>query len=400
MNPERTLFSLVVIGMIATCFFYGDYWKKKQLPQLSGDGAETENHELARENERLREELAQARSLLSGAPYPIPEELITFVEKDLGLVFLKTPLAQLGTASDLRHASERNLELAYGKDGLGMMERTWELLGALPAGQNLQSLWVQSETTGARGIFDIEDSKIILAEDYRAGNPLDTGNLVRLLARQLLAQNFPKTSWAHEDEWNAWKATTQGAAINVQARFLRRKGTPKAINRQREDLLSQLPPAIQSLANFPYLEGHDYVQKHYLESRAALLGIFKETPRATYTIIRPDNPTPPRTPLPVRKEGQHGNRMGALGLRTLLDPLFGMDLANHFAREWRNDDYTYSDDQLIWYLKLSSPKIASDFLTEFQNSALPILKNNQLGREITIAAEGARITFTNRPHKK
>jgi len=192
MKPERTLFSLIAVGTLAGGFLYGDYWKKKRSTQGDSGVLQSENSRLATENDRLTDELAQLRSLLSGTPLPIPEELIAFVEKDLGMVFLKTPVAKLGTPSDFRDVAERNLRLLHGEDGIGTMERTWELLGLLPAGQNLESQWMVVETVGARGIFDIGSNEIFLAGDYQAGDIQDTGVLVGMLTRQLLLQNFPK----------------------------------------------------------------------------------------------------------------------------------------------------------------------------------------------------------------
>ncbi len=395
MNPERTLFSLVAIGLTSAGYLYGDYWKKKGVPK---ERAEPQNQaELVRENDGLRDEIAQLRSLLSGTPLPIPEDLISFVEKDLGLAFKKPPTAELASPADFRDTVEQNLNLVYGQDGLGTMERTWELLGLLPAGQNLLSQWIVIETVGARGIFDLTTGKILLAEDYQAGSIQETGVLVRLLVRQLLAQNSPKTSWSSEDEWNAWLGTTRGAAINVEARYLRRRGEPASIDRAREDILSVLPSAVQGLANFPYLEGHDFVESHYLKSRSALLQILQNPAQATLTIIRPDHPAPPQRPVSIAQNGQSTNRIGALGLRLLLDPILGMDRASRFAAEWRSDEYLYDQDRLRWHLKLGSTELTEELHSLFEKEALPILRKTQPERTIEISYEGSRFTFINSP---
>ena len=95
MSPERVFQILTILGLAAGGWLYGDYWKKSSLPLLDNDSAATlraENSELLQRVDALEDELAQVRSMLSNGPFPVPDEIISWVEKDYDMVFLKPPM--------------------------------------------------------------------------------------------------------------------------------------------------------------------------------------------------------------------------------------------------------------------------------------------------------------------
>jgi len=156
---------------------------------------------------------------------------------------------------------------------------------------------------------------------------------------------------------------------------------------------------VHGLANFPYLEGHDFIQANYLKSRKALLEAFKTPPQSSLTIIRPDQPSPPTSPIPMSGQADAQDRIGALGLRLFLDPLLGMDLSSGFASQWKNDEYFYRNDELTWHLKMDSSETAEALFEKLAKIILPKLKRDQPDREIVFQLKKNRITFTNRPQK-
>ena len=98
MSAERVFQVLTILGLAGGGWLYGDYWKKSSLPPLDNDSAATlraENSELVQRVDTLKDELAQVRSMLSNGPFPVPDDIISWVEKDYDMVFLKAPQCSL-----------------------------------------------------------------------------------------------------------------------------------------------------------------------------------------------------------------------------------------------------------------------------------------------------------------
>ncbi len=409
MSPEKTLFTLTIAALSAAGFLYGDYWKKaggNLTGHLEAKKLRSQNTTLITKNDELQDEVAQLRSIISEAPYPIPEDLIQFTEKDLGLVFLRAPHAKLSTLEERQNAAQRNLNSVYKQDGLALQERAWELLGLLPAAQNLESQWITIHTVGSQGIFDLKSGHILLAKNYQITDTSQSGLLIRLLVRQLLHQNYPPKFGKTEDAWNAWNATFQGAAINTEARYLQRRAAdPKSTEdeklspseRTREDILQQLSPAIQGLANFPYLEGNQFILDRYIQSRNALREAFQNPPTQTLSLITSDKTPSTATEITFEDARGETNNIGALGLRLLLDLYLGMNSSSELSSTWRNDLFLLENDHLTWHLELNTQESAQKIFELFSRDALPTLKRVQENRNIEVKAEGTRFTFTNTP---
>ena len=155
MSPERVFQVLTVLGLAAGGWLYGDYWKKSNLPPLDNDSAATlraENSELVQRVDTLEEELAQVRSMLSKGPFPVPDDIISWVEKDYDMVFLKNPNVRLASPTKIRDAAHANLRLIYGEVDLENEGLAWELLGLLPPNQRLFTQLLFVNSTGVKGI--------------------------------------------------------------------------------------------------------------------------------------------------------------------------------------------------------------------------------------------------------
>ena len=412
MNPERVFQSLTAIGLIAGGWLYGNYWKKSG--SFEGGGEElaqlrAKNTELSLTIDELENDLAQVRSMLTKGPFPVPEDLISWVEKDYGMVFLKAPNVRLASPATIRDVAESNLRLIHGEGGLRMENIAWELIGLIPNDQRLVGMWMMLETTGVRGIFDLGKEQILLAETFDPESVPDSSVLARLLAQQLSFQNHPRKTWANRDEWQAWEATHKGAAASLQARYNRRQASNNEAEVQdpeeeREQLLMALPPSIQGFANFPFVDGNRHARHFYIDSREAWSAMFRNPPANTASIIDPESPHPATgdLTLPVTSENVLSeNCLGELGLRLWLEPYLGNETASKLASMWQNDRYRIMErDQkvsLIWLIEMSSETAAQDLAREVNFSMMEHFQETQPTRKIEIKAQGPTFILTNDP---
>ncbi|MGC6426264.1 MAG: hypothetical protein ACON5H_04635 [Akkermansiaceae bacterium] len=394
MSPERVFQLLTAGGLLAGGWFYGDYHQRsgpaasdsEELAELRA-----ENAELTVELDLLTDEIAQLRSLLKNNPYPVPEDLIDFVTTDNGLEFKTKPLAQLSSPAELRNAAERNIELVYGKEGIEQEQLAWELIGILPPDQKLRGQWVIIETVDTKGLFDLTTGKILLAENFDPISIPDSGMLVHLLTRQLLFQNHPASSWASSEAFRAWQGVHRGAAAAAQARYLRRRTAAEEVKwdaqpETREALLNTLSSTIQGLANFPYLEGHDYAKLAYQDTRDSYRNLFADPARTTARLLYPNASDTGILQSAVAPSGE----VGALVFRLLLEPYLGMQTANELTRKFRGDYYVLEDKSVYWTIRMESPEAA-----EQVRDALLMIETPTHQREATL--QGATVTLTVAP---
>ncbi len=368
MKAERVFQVLLCSGLLAGAWLYGQYWKRAAVPNAEDHSGDLRgvNAELTRELDELRDEVAQVRSLLAKGSLAIPDDLISFVEKDSGMVFLRAPLAKLASPDVLRNAAERNLNLLSGKGAIELEEEAWKTIGLIPSNTALRGQWIAIETIDTRGLFDLTSGEILLPEDFDPVSIPDSGSLVHQLARQLQLQNYPLPAiWESPDEARAWQAVHRGAASGVQGRYMLRRTATEDIELddaggyEREALLLQLSPAMQGFANFPYLEGHRFAKKAYGQSRDAYRAIFQNRPATSFEILHPDADHEELEAGPI-------SNIGALGLRLLLEPYVGNETADKIAAGWLSDRYEIEAARLNWRLVFAQPEIAQSFVEGLQ----------------------------------
>ena len=415
MSPERVFQVLTVLGLAAGGWLYGDYWKKSNLPPLDNDSAATlraENSELVQRVDTLEEELAQVRSMLSKGPFPVPDDIISWVEKDYDMVFLKTPNVRLASPNKIRDAAHANLRLIYGEVDLENEGLAWELLGLLPPNQRLFTQLLFVNSTGVKGICDLSEQRILLSENFDAMSVPDRSVLVRLLGQLLAYQNYPKKEWGSRDEWQAWEAVHTGSAAAQQSRFLRRNTDTNEASWDdpepaREQLLNDLEPALQGFCNFPFIEGADFSRYFYIDSRAAWAGMFQNPPSSTAAVLHPNQKEREAIDISFQNSGSeiiHENTIGELGLRLWLEPFAGMDESGLLAEQWRGDRYQlrrHSDKQftLTWKIALVDEKSAKSLKAEVERSMIPHFQEAQASRKTAVNVSGTVLTFTNSPKK-
>jgi hypothetical protein len=415
MSPERVFQVLTVLGLAAGGWLYGDYWKKSNLPPLDNDSAATlraENSELVQRVDTLEEELAQIRSMLSKGPFPVPEDIISWVEKDYDMVFLKNPNVRLASPTKIRDAAHANLRLIYGEVDLENEGLAWELLGLLPPNHRLFTQLLFVNSTGVKGICDLSEQRILLSENFDAMSVPDRSVLVRLLGQLLAYQNYPKKEWGSRDEWQAWEAVHTGSAAAQQSRFLRRNTDTNEASWDdpepaREQLLNDLEPALQGFCNFPFIEGADFSRYFFIDSRAAWAGMFQNPPSSTAAVLHPNQKEREAIDISFPNSGSeiiHENTIGELGLRLWLEPFAGMNESGLLAEQWRGDRYqlrSRSDKQftLTWKIALVDEKSAKSLKAEVERSMIPHFQEAQASRKTTVNVSGTVLTFTNSPKK-
>ena len=415
MSPERVFQILTILGLAAGGWLYGDYWKKSSLPPLDNDSAATlraENSELLQRVDALEDELAQVRSMLSNGPFPVPDEIISWVEKDYDMVFLKAPNVRLASPTKIRDAAHANLRLIHGEVDLENEGLAWELLGLLPPNQRLFTQLLFVNSSGIKGICDLGEQRILLSENFDAMSVPDRSVLVRLLGQLLAYQNYPKKEWGSRDEWQAWEAVHTGSAAAQQARFLRRN---PAVNEAgwndpepaREQLLNDLEPALQGFCNFPFIEGADFSRYFFIDSREAWAAMFRTPPSTTSAVLHPNQKERGTVEISFPSSGPeiiHENTIGELGLRLWLEPFTGMDESELLAEQWRGDRYQIRrrpDKQctLTWKIALADEKSAKSLKAEVERSMIPHFHEAQAPRKIEVTVSDTVLTFTNLPKK-
>ena len=415
MSPERVFQILTALGLTAGGWLYGDYWKKSTSASVEDESAATlraENTELLQEVDTLTDELAQVRSMLSSGPYPVPDELLTWVEKDYDMVFLKAPDVRLASPTQLRDAAHANLRLVHGEEALEQEGFAWELLGLLPPNQRLFTQLLFVNSSGLKGVFDISEQKILLSEEFDAMSVPDRSVLVRLLGQLLAYQNHPEKEWASRDAWQAWEAVHTGSAAALQARFLRRNAAANEAGWSdpepaREQLLNDLEPVLQGFCNFPFIEGADYSRFFFIDSREAWAGMFRNVPTTTAAILHPNKESSQPVEVSFSNPGLgviHENTLGELGLRLWLDPYAGIEESPLLAARWKGDRYQVRrnpDGQftLIWKIALADEKSAKSLAAEVERSMIRHLRETQALRNIDVTSAGKVVTYSNSPKK-
>lgn len=384
MTPERLLFLLTTLAVVVGFWLFNAH----TLPLTVTEDTlqlRQQNTELTRENDALREQVANLQSMLADSPYPVPEPLIEFVQKDLALDFASAPpVVKLVGPDELRNATERTLDLIHGPGGLENEDKVWHALGLLVQGEDLRSNWLTLVVYGEAGFYDLSEDTIFLPQESDLSDTRTQAALVRLIAQQRIARLRPEKSWPTLDAYRAWHAATLGAAYDCEKRYLQRrslaasddKNSPAA---QRDALLLQFSPAFQSLVNFPLLEGRERANEKYLESRAAFAEFLNNPPTSTYDLIVKSDPLPDTQKNPPATS-KHQNALGALGLRMILDPAIGLEASSQLTSHWRKDSYKLTDQSLSLLLILDDPAAAKTLAEALQkihekNLVRPLTQN-------------------------
>ncbi len=368
-SPQTTLSLLVGAAIGAAGIIQGLTWKSSAAPQ---DLTQLQNQLriAAEENEMLKRENESLRSLAQGGgDLSVPQELITRVEKDLGLHFTATPAIQRIAADALRDRIGAEIESRFGPEGLQDRQESYSLIGLLRPDDDLFAQLTAVTALGNIAWFDPSSGEGWMLDKTDLKNIPDQAALLRLLARMLLHQQFPPPDdYPGDEPARAREALFQGAASGVQARFMAEMARtigfmPMKENIELEQLLAALSPFIQGLTNFPNLEGKGYADSLHIKGNPALHAAFRQPPLTTRSIFLPSevNLPPPPLTLPITPEEPFlSESLGQLGLRLWLEPFGDVGAASEIAMTWKNDRYILfpdgeSSSAVLWEIELDSP---------------------------------------------
>ncbi len=397
MNPERVFQILLIIGLLLGGYLYGDYWRKTPNSHSQpgpSSSLKSENTELAKKIDDLEDQVAQYKSMLATGPYPVPDDLIKWIEQDYGMKFKSRPEVRISSHSEFLATAKRNLNYVTTPEHLKKRSLAWEKIGLIKSGLTLHGQLVMVATAGSKGIFDLTQQKIYLSENFDHSSVPDRSVLVKLLGQALTFQNYPQSNWASWDHWKAWEAVHIGAASESQARFLRRnivnkEGEWKDPEPDRETLLNELEHSIQASSNFPYTDGADYAREIYLKTRAHLINSFENPPTKTLQII---NNTPGDHQRPQKENvTTNQNSLGSLGLRLWLEAHDLFPEAPEIAKSWLSDQWNLRSDEnsstFEWFLTLNSEEMTSKTKQLISNTVIPQLQKKNPLQKITLSQQ-------------
>jgi len=198
-----------------------------------------------------------------------------------------------------------------------------------------------------------------------------------------------------------------GSAAALSARFLRKNVAAKEAEYTepeplREQLLADLPPVIQELSNFPYVDGANCSRFHYVDSRNRFGEMFQNPAKTSAEIIHPNRDPMIQTEIIFRESTALlviANQLGELGLRVWLEPFAGGLEAGPLSAQWRGDAYEVRDMNgeitLTWHIEMANEQAARSLHAEIERSLLIPIRASQPEREIHASQYGTRVTFIN-----
>lgn len=367
-SPQTTLAILLGAAIGAAGIIQGLSWKSAAVPQNLTQ-LQNQLRIAAEENEMLKRENESLRSLAQGGgDLSVPPELISRVERELGLQFRSNPVIQRTSTEALRDRIGAEIESRFGPQGLQDRQESYSLIGLLGPDDDLHAQLTAVTSAGAIAWFDDATGEGWMLDKTDLKNIPDQAALCRLLARVLLHQHFPPAEeYPGDDAARAREALHQGTASGVQARFMAEMARtigfiPMKQNLEIEQLLAALSPFIQGLINFPNLEGKGYADSLHLKGDAALHAALRQPPLTTRAVLLfgESNSQPIALTLPTPAEEPFlTESVGLLGLRLWLEALGDAGAASEIAMAWKNDRYLLfpdgeSSSAVLWEIELES----------------------------------------------
>jgi hypothetical protein len=296
--------------------------------------------------EQMREELAG---------------LMVDTEEVRGLPFLSTP--EVVILDEAEFAARVNELFASELDEAELAgdARFYEMLGMLPEGTDLYSLFVDLYTEQVAGYYDPDETELVVPAAADGFTPLQRMTVVHELIHALTDQHFeisvPYADLAENgngDDATALLAVTEGDAQHGSFVYLESFSPADAIAAVTEALtidtsvIDSAPQWLEKDLLFPYEEGLVFVQALIGDAGlAAVDQVYVDPPTTTEQILDYDKFSieegpRPLTPTPVDLQGWSAHDEGALGewgLRLILGESNSSGDATQAAAGWGNDHY-------------------------------------------------------------
>lgn len=400
MRPTVQLTILCFSALCLGSYLYIQHSLARQTASAPTESPRSHKYiaELEAELDQLRSDNASLRALIaSDAPIALEAGLVSFVEKDLGLIFRTPPIALTRSEDTLREAAGQLWLGAFSEVGLEIRSYAYDVLGILPPNQNFIGQIIAAETTGAIGVYDHSSTEILLAPHYDSENIHHQAGLIRLLAIALLEQHVPLTNQLTDDQFFCYLALHRGRASMLQDRFYaiqaRNIGfvdTPETTAAQ--ELFSALPPLVRFITTFPNQFGKDYLAR--LPDKQAIDLAIRSTNISSKNILLGSPSTETKfTP----KEGdavQLSTQLGALTLKGFLAQLeLSEQQLTTALNAYKGDSLTITtvggkSATTTWTLNWNSASAA----TTFHQQAQEIISS--LPTPPTLVLEGLSVTLS------
>lgn len=297
--------------------------------------------------ERMRQELAG---------------LMVETEEVRGLPFLSTPevviLDQAEFAARVGNLMAEDIDEAE----MAVDSRFYAMLGMLPEGTDLYTMFIDLYTEQVAGYYDGEAHELVVPASPDGFTPLQRITVIHELVHALTDQHFefnaPYTDLAENgngDDAAALLALVEGDAQHGSFVFLESMSPAEAIAAATEALtidtsvLDSVPQWIEQDLLFPYEEGLAFVEALIGNGGlAAVDQVYVAPPATTEQILDYDKFTlgegpRPLTAAPVALEGWEVHDEGTLGewgLRLMLGVSNSSGDATQAAAGWGNDHYS------------------------------------------------------------
>ncbi|SHJ60213.1 hypothetical protein SAMN02745181_2152 [Rubritalea squalenifaciens DSM 18772] len=359
--------------------------------------------ELQKENKTLRA-IAQSAEGIT-----LPDELITFVEKDIGLTFKSPPQVFPANEDFIREAAGQRYLSAFNEAGMQMRAYAFEKLGIIPPSQQFIGQLIIAETVGSRGYYDVTAGEILLAEDFDTGSVHDQASAVRLLAIALLDQHAPLPKILTDDMFHAREAIHRGRASMLQQRFYSINARSIGFVSQRDnteavETFKALCGYVQALTTFPNTEGKSFAEILYQKDQAALAEALIHPPQSTkdiYLNTPPAEWSKAQEPPAPTAETPLTTSLGALTVHAFLKQVMPEKQISAIIKTYSSDTLTIetSGDQgetttIKWSINWPDQNSAEAFLV----AAKEILSAQDNGAKASLTETGVTLTFVEKPN--
>lgn len=376
--PQQLLPILLGAALAAAGWMQGAQWKSLAREEDPNDSVEVvalqqQIDQLTKENEALRS-LSQG-----GGEFAVPPELVTRIEKQLGLSFRSTPIVHQIANEELRDRVAASIEARFGPGGIDDREKAYKLVGWLGPEDRLLGQLSALRAVGARAWFDEVSGEGWVTDRFQLENVPDQASLLRVLTRILLEQHYPMAKGEITDEtMRARDALHTGVAAGIEAKYYQDNARSIGFMSLKQDneasqLLLSMPPFLQGLMSFLSLEGKTFADQAILQGQDQLHKALHQPPTKTAELMYlfernlPDKKvTLPTTPGEIVLEDSGG----ALGLRLWLDPLGDVQASRDIAEQLVDDQWRLyaTDDRthhLIWIVEFADEATTTKALTGF-----------------------------------
>ncbi len=308
----------------------------------------------------------------------------------------------------IQKAWQNTLQERFPGDSLARMGLAWQLLGILPADEDLVARYRLRSVPSQESYYDPSTGKLLHHPEMDISNEASREWLTHHLILMLLDQNF---HWresqlpleVNTDQALAQEAISLGDTFWHTLKHTKTDATEAHAWRQLDALTNNWPEPLRAIEFLGMREAVHFCQA-VTGQGLALDAIYQQLPTCTAHLLHPDRylEIPRWQPrrldwaqLDLRgAEPEWENVVGELLLRTWLQRVLSEGEGALLASAWEGDGFLfYQTDteapQLVWKTAWRNEERAQAFLSVLDEHALPLFETDTSERQ----AEGNRVTF-------